>query len=499
MNPLTRYTVYLACYVASGLAVLTTHYYQTSDYKEASLDQQITLIASSHLSLSQLVDHLSAVFRGNAHAAALMIGDQNGAFLGAMYDSRRMTAEEYKHFLGAKNVSSGAALPGFITHTWESKRRNLRIVALSLPRMQFSEYMARMSQSAYLNYVIPLFLLAGALGLYALHVFSGNAMRRVLPQPRGSAPHPARPAHRTADSAAAPVARRAHAWQLKPGAVADSAIRDVLQTLQQMTGASCVSLFARSGRKRDAAWTGVCELRGIIIVRGEAMDARAIAGVHAAASFTGSSDGKTLLFFDTEYAEASLCFCLRFDSRELVPGAELRQRITDLTRARAQSLITEHYYENSILDPETGLYSQPYAMFSLKERLLTGQRFATAMLRLGAQPAAVDLRAARTAIRILRQHFGAETAPVVARADEATLLIVFAPEKGNAADAAHAFAQLVAAYRLQAKKPVAAIVEDAASCGSAQRLLKTLHMLLAQSTSTGETATLRQQERLQIL
>ncbi|HMV36262.1 MAG TPA: hypothetical protein PKM44_09095 [Turneriella sp.] len=496
MSPLARYSLYFACYVASGLAVLTTHYYQTSDYSQQSLDEQITLVAASHFSLSQLVDNLPAVFRENPHAAALKISDLRGDFLGAMYDSRRMTAAEYKQFLALKTFTPGAAaVEGFTSHIWESKRRKLRIVALSLPRMQFSEYLARMSHAAYLHYIIPLFLLAGALGIYALHMFSGKALRAVKPLPRPPQSSPVRPV-----LTAAPVTRtRAHAWHLKPGVVADSAIRDALQALRQMTGATCVSLFARSGKKKNSAWTGVTELRGSIIVRGDSMDATGIDRTETTATVSSLNDSKTWCFFDGEYAEASLCFCLQFDRADQAPGDELRQRIVDFTRARARSLIAEHYYENSILDADTGLYSQPYATFSLKERLLTGRPFATAILRLASQSAGIDARSARTAIRVLREHFGAETAPVIARADESTLVIIFAPETGNAGAAATALRQLFSAYRSQAKNPVAAIVEDSPSCGSAQRVLKTLEMLLAQSEKSGEVAALRQQERLHIL
>lgn len=494
MSPLARYALYFVCYVASGLAVLTTHYYQTSDYSQQSLDEQITLVAASHFSLSQLVDNLPAIFRENPHAAALKISDLRGDFLGAMYDSRRMSAAEYKQFLAVKTFTPGAAaVEGFTVHIWESKRRKLRIVALSLPRMQFSEYLARMSHTAYLNYIIPLFLLTGAVGLYLLHMLSGKALRSVRPINRVAQTGTAGPAM----AAAALPKNRTHAWHLKPGVIADSAIRDALKTLRQMTGAGCVSLFARSGKKKNSAWTGVTELRGAIIVRGDSMDATGIDGTDAAATFASIHNGKTWFFFDGEYAEASLCFCLQFDRADQAPGDELRQRIADFTRARARALMTEHYYENSILDADTGLYSQPYAMFSLKERLLTGRPFATAILRLTAPSAFLDARSARTAIRVLRENFGAETAPVIARADDSTLMILFAPDTGNAA--LTSLRQLFSAYRSQAKNPVAAIVEDSPACGSAQRVLKTLEILLTQSEKSSEVAALRQQERLHIL
>jgi hypothetical protein len=491
MSPLARYFLYFTLYVASGLAVLTTHYYQTSALSPQTLDEQITLVAASHFSLSQLIDKLPAVFRENPHAAALKISDLRGDFLGAMYDARRMSAVEYQQFLALKTFSAGAvAIPGYATHIWESKRRKLRIVALSLPRMQFSEYLVRMSQAAYLNYIIPLYLLAGILGLFALHAFSGKALRAVRAH-QHTQQTPGRP-----PGVAAPKAR-GHAWHIKPGLIADSAIRDALQTLRQMTGATCVSLLARATNKRNAAWTGVTELRGSLLVRGESIDVTGIDRTDAAATFVAIHDNKTWFFFDCEYAEASLCFRLQFDRSEQAPGDELQQRIADFTRTRAHALVVEHYYENSILDADTGLYSHPYAMFSLKERLLAGHPFATGVLRLTVPAATIDARSARTAIRILREHFTAETAPVVARADEQTLLIIFAPDTGK--EAAAAMRQLLSAYRSQAKGPVAAIVEDSASCGSAQRVLRTLELLLAHSEKTGEVAALKQQERYHIL
>jgi hypothetical protein len=175
MSFFRRHSFYAAAYLLAGMAVLFTHYYRSSAYNKAELDEKLTLVAASHFHLSQLVDNLPAVFRENSHAAALKISDLRGSFLGAMYDARRMTAAEYKVFLDTKIFDpKNPAVPGYEFHLWESKRRKLRILALSLHRMQFGEYLAVMGRDYALHYIIPLYLLAGILGFAAFHYFMGE-------------------------------------------------------------------------------------------------------------------------------------------------------------------------------------------------------------------------------------------------------------------------------------------------------------------------------------
>lgn len=487
MSSLARYSMYFACYVALGLAVLTAHYYRVSDYNRQALDEQITLIAASHFSLSQLIDNLPRLFQENPHAAALKISDFKGDFLGAMYDSRRMSAAEYKRFLETKAYSADSSpVPGFFVHIWQSKGRKLNIIALSLPRMPISEYLVRMARTAYLHYLIPLFLLLGVFGLYALHLFSGKGLKR-----KRIAPTP------TANTAAA---ARGNPWRLKPGLVTESAIRDTLQYLQQTTGASSASLFVRQGRERKSYdWVGVSEIHGALLVRGNALEMVELKSIADDATFAKTADGKTWLFFDGEFAAAQVCFVLHFAQKEHVIDEEMRRRIADFIHARAEMLMNEHYYENAILDNDTGLYSHPYAMFSLKERLLAGNRFATALMRFSGHDSRLDDRAARTAIRVLRERFDAASAPVIARCDDKSMLVIFAPAPEDSQAARQAVEQLFSAYRAQGKNPACALVEDAASCGSAPRVLKILELLLAQSEKTGTVAIAKEQVRLPVL
>lgn len=499
MGSIRRYTIYAACYVALGLAVLLTHYYQTSAYSRQTLDENITLVAASHFSLSQLVDNLPSVFRENPHAAALKLSDLKGSFLGAMFDSRRMSAAEYKQFLDTKSFQSEtAAISGYTTHIWESKRRKIRIVALSLPRAQFTEYLSQMGRSYSLHYIIPLYLLAGALGLFALHFLTGS---RRPPQAQKKTPAEKLTLTHTAPPVAQPAKPRGHAWQIKPGTIAESTIREALGELRQMTGATCVSLFTQKSGWSKTHWQGVTELRGALVVRGDSMEPPVFSDQQPAATSLLSPDGLTWHFFDSECAQASLCFSLRFARHEIMPGSEMRMRITDFVRSRARSLMVEHYYENSILDAETGLYSNPYAMFSVKERLLAGKPFATAAMRF--QPAVNDqglsARNARTAIRVMREHFAAEEAPVIARGNENTLVIVFAANDSAAGTALKALQQLHGAYRAQGRSTASALVEDSATCGTAQRLLKTLEALLGKSATSGTIELYRAQEHLRIL
>ncbi|MBL8035230.1 MAG: hypothetical protein JNJ69_16120 [Leptospiraceae bacterium] len=496
MGFLRRYSVISAVYLFAGIAVLLTHYLQTSPYNRDALDEKLTLVSASHFNLSQLVDNLPAVFRENPHAAALKISDLKGSFLGAMYDSRRMSGDEYRRFLDTRLFESGKeVLPGYQLHIWESKRRKLRIVALSLKRARFAEYLAGMGRDYALHYIIPLYLLAGVLGILAFHYF--------FRQGKFSLPRPS--VAKKSVSSAAPSAKRfpanpkANAWQLRSGAVADGSINGVLEKLRSLSGAVTVSLFVR--QRKD--WSAAVELRGSLVIRGEAMEVPALLlhGDTESDQRVISPDKTHWFFFNTEAKTAQLCFALLFPSADDAPQSDVQQRISELVRTHSRSLIVEHYYENSIIDAESGLYSNPYAMFSMKERILAGLPFSVATLRFADADltGAAAPRTARTAIRILRENFEAERAPVIARGSGSTMLIIFHAAKTPDGKTTVAVNQLINAYANLGKKTAAALVEDAAGCGGGQRVLKILDQLLDRSAHSGKLEIYKTERQLNVI
>lgn len=499
MGSFRRYSIFAAVYLLAGAAVLTTHYLQTSPYNRDALEEKLTLVSASHFNLSQLVDNLPVVFKENPHAAALKISDLRGSFLGAMYDSRRMSGPEYRAFLDKKLFETGKeAVPGYQLHIWESKRRKLRIVALSLKRAQFSEYLAGMSRDYALHYIIPLYLLAGALGLFAFHYFfSGNKLKlprfsltgKALASPPAAARQPA---------AKFPASPKANPWHLKSGIMAEGTINSVLEKLRSLSGATTVSLYTRSG----SAWQCAVELHGSLVVRGEAMEIPALL-VHGSDSEESviSPDKQRWFFFNTVARNAQMCFVLLFASADDAPQSDLLNNISELVRANSRALMVEHYYENSIIDSETGLYSNPYAMFSMKEKILAGLPFSAAYMRF----ADADFRpgtatkTARTAIRVLRENFSADDAPVIARGTGSTILIVFSAHKTGTAPALKAINQLQVAYTNLGKRVPAGIIEDSASCGNGPRVLKLLEKLADKSAQSGKLEVYRAQEHLNII
>jgi hypothetical protein len=496
-----RYSIYGACYLLAGVAVLFTHYLQTSTYNKAALDEKLTLIAASHFSLSQLVDNLPGLFKEDPHAAALKISDLKGGFLGAMYDARRMSSTEYKVFLETRIFDpKHPALPGYEMHVWESKRRKLRMIALSLKRMQFSEYLSGMGRNYALHYIIPLYILVGCLGLAAFHFFfadkkfdftrlkiTGAANRRPEPQ--------------TIQQVKLPAKTTANAWQLKSGVIAEGTIHATLAALSSLAGAAAVSLYARSAH--SAAWQAVAEVRGALTVRGEAMDIPQplVAARAAEAEILISHDRGEWLFYNAEGKAAQLCFGLKFASADTAPSADLAKQITAFVKAHSRSLLVEHYYENSILDAESGLYSSPYAMFTLKEKILGGLPFATAVFRFSeADFAAASLvKIARTAIRIMRENFLAEEAPVIARGQGNTVMIIFNAQKGSADRYQKAVQQLYTAYGNLGRRANAAFIQDTASCGSGARVVKIFERLLATSAAQNQLALYTVQTHLNII
>jgi len=485
-----RYSLIFAAWLTAGVAVLFAHYMQTSRYSKDAVDEQITLVAASHFNLSQLVDNLPGVFKENAHASALKISDLRGAFLGAMYDSRRMPASTYKAFLETRAFDLQASpFAGYKLHSWESKRRRLRIVAVNLERMLMSEYLGRMGREMALHYLIPLYILLGIAAIAGYHyVASGRLMSLRLPKRGKTGPV------KTASATPAPAVLRtpkapANAWQLRPGIIAESKIRETLAHLKAISGAISVSFCARTRADAAELWSGVLELRGTILVRGSAMHLppQSLERDGSARWYQPAADRTEWYFFGGDDSVPVSCFVLRFASADASPGADSLERISDYVRRSTRPLLVEHYYENSIIDADTGLYSNPYAIFTLKEKLLGGMVFATAALRFEGNHAEGigSPKTARNAIRIMREFFSAEGAPTIARGAEDTLLIVFAGEKPATDKAKRAVTQLAASYRNLGRKVHVAVIEDSVACGSPQHVLKVLANLLDKSAKSG--------------
>ncbi|MCS6971727.1 MAG: hypothetical protein NZL89_01785 [Leptospiraceae bacterium] len=455
MGRLARYAIFYALYVAAGMAVLFAHYYAHSAYDAAKLDADLTRLVMAHDSQPSLIDALPQLFRENPHAAALRITNFRGDFLGAMYDARRMAKEEYKSFLTQKTPTPGT-LP-YELYLWESKGRKLRIAVLSLRRMQFSTYLAGMAER-YLGQIAALYLLTGALIFWALAAFRHGSIKPARAQPK--------------DIKMQPVP---HAWQNRPGTLSENTIRSFLHELYQMSGALSAALFIRRTSFLRSHWEGFLELSGGLWIRGEGMALEAPPHFSEEASYWVSSDRKRWYFFD---GERSLCVGLAFEKpTELSP--ELQQKILERLQEKSTLLAKEWSYENAILDKD-GLYSAPYAIFCLKERLLSGRAFAAALLKL----APLDQNAIRTTIRILRQHFAADCAPLVARVGHDTILVIFS-QKTESAAAEQATRKLFAALQAMAKNPGCGFVADCVLAGNAEQVLRRLEHLAKRSAEKG--------------
>ncbi len=200
-----------------------------------------------------------------------------------------------------------------------------------------------------------------------------------------------------------------------------------------------------------------------------------------------SADRSEWYFFGGDETVPVSCFILRFANADAAPGSDSLERISAYVRKSTRPLLVEHYYESSIIDAESGLYSNPYAMFTLKEKLLSGLPLATTAIRFAeADATSTQLqKTARSAIRVMREFFTAENAPTIARGAEDTLLIIFAAEKTATGTALKAVTQLVASYRNLGRRTHAAFIEDAAICGNPQQILKILSQLLDKSVKSG--------------
>ncbi|HRP68411.1 MAG TPA: hypothetical protein PLY93_02655, partial [Turneriella sp.] len=344
-----------------------------------------------------------------------------------------------------------------------------------------------MSNTYALHYLIPIYVLFGGLLLFMYHWFWGSEShsRHLFSEKKKRLPFFA-PAKTTVDSAAAlsPTEPK-HRWQLKSGVIAEGGIHATLAQLRSLAGAESVRLFA----KLNNQWLPVAEVRGQLTVRGEAMELPSL----LTQPFASTEE----FLFDTVYGEclafnkapqnAELCFVLKLNSTKEIAESEMRERIGTFVKTHSRSLLVEHYYESSILDAESGLYSFPYAMFTLKEKILGGLTFSAAVFQFPESffTSSHLSKIARTAIRAMREYFAADEAPVIARGSGNRLFIIFNARREGAKDyAEEATLKLFTSYENIFKTEFqlqAGFVADAAGFGSSTRAIKILERLLDES------------------
>ncbi|MDZ7343891.1 MAG: hypothetical protein ONA90_05195 [candidate division KSB1 bacterium] len=397
------------------------------------------------------------LFRDNPHAAALRISNTRGEFLGAMYDARRIGAEEYKNFLAQKDPLANATPYEF--YLWESKGRKLRIAVLSLRRMQFRTYLARMA-GRYLGHIAVLYLVVGAMLFWLFAAFQHKSIKLARKPPAASAaPEPPRP----------------HAWHNRPGALAENSIRAVLRELCQMAGAVSAALFIRRINFLRSRWEGFLELCGGLWIRGEGMTVP-VPNFPDTVRYYVSPDQKKWYFADPEFA---FCFGLALE-KPSQPEPALRDRILQRIEEGCTLLAKELGYETAILDRD-GLFTAPYALFCLKERLLCGRAFAAALVK----TALLDPTAIRTAIRVLRHHFSSDCAPLIASFGQGAILVVFS-QKVNSTQAEQAVCALFSALVAQGKNPACGFAGDCVLAGNTEQVLRRLELLAKRSAQTGK-------------
>jgi len=456
MLPLKKYGIFAAAWISFVLSVLCIHYISISAYNKAQIDEKITLVVASHFNLSQLVDNLPTVFRENPHAAALRLTDLRGVFLGAMYDSRRMSTAHYKTFIDGPGAQT---IAGYETHIWESKRRRLRIYTASLPRMQLGEYLAIMGRDYSLHYLIPLYLSLGILALVGWHFFTSRRTFSV------------RPLRTTITKAeTAPASKQIiQPWRIGSGNMAASDIKSTLENLLKEISANRVTLYSRSTSRKHSAWRGILEIRGMgsLAIRGADIipDNLLEQSRDPKSDYVVSPDSKHAIFFDTVSGEAQLAFAIKTESRL----ARTPFEISEMVKAMSRNILIQHRYEHSILDEDTGLYSAPYATFTLKEKILAGLPFALAALRVENRD--IFDKVCRTTIRILREAYSAEEAPIVAHFNQNTILIIYQAIPFLPKKSADTFARIDSACRGIHSNFASAMIKDAAGLGSASRAL----------------------------
>ncbi len=376
-------------------------------------------------SSNDLLEELPRYFDRYPHTAAIILSDGRGVLLGSMYAAQRIPEPEYRQIID--DFRSGKVDPAapfskqnaFLPFTYHAADR-YSLYFLLRHKLPFAEYWLHTKktypQAVWLmvGYFVLGFVAAGL--LYA--AVNGSAGKR---QRIGFAEN-SRPLGTPAN---------AHAKVRQPGALRPLQLENQIHSLFARLNVLCPFSRAIYYVPGKGGWQALLQKRGNLTVRGELLPPapEILNDLAQRASWDhpicNATKDEAIL---PVRSKGELMGALYLTAANMLPFAEmsLHQAMQEVSLF-AREFHIKRSFETAAVDEDTGFFTAPYFQISLKERLLSGRPFATAIFEIPA----IDRVAPATLVRWARavsHHVnppGSEGNNAIARLDRTRIAIIF--------------------------------------------------------------------------
>ena len=479
-----------------GAAWLVTDYYSKSKTSSAQIETQINQLAGAYTDISAFVDHLPSMFSKNLNAAAFKITDDANTFIGAMYDSRRISTPAYNEFLKAKLNRENVLYREYRTIHWQSKTRRLKIIALYLPMANFADYtryfsFAGFGFTAWTSFIVFAGLIMGMGIYYFLETPQSKQTVRFNP---GNEKRPL-----SSKATAAQTQRKQNS-----NILSESRIRRTLDELRTITQSPHIGFFIRSEEADKSAWKGILELRNELVIRGDSIAIPELLNLTRVPENIGvihSADHKNWFIGNDSLEKSSVLFSFTFEIETKLNAAQCEKALT-IVKNHLREMRIEQNYEQAILDQLTGLYAAPYAFFSIKEKLQNQVPFSVMYLKFAENLSDENLQTvSHYLLKIARSHYDASEAPLIARLEMNQFLIVQNTKKDSSAVGRDLFHQQLFNFGNQTSqlKLAMGVISDASGFANLKTLLQTLDALAEKSFAQKKVVDLESSSRIGVI
>ena len=456
-------------------------------------------LAGIYTDVSAFIDHLPNLFSQNLNVSAFKIADDNNNFLGAMYDSRRISTSAYKDFLKAKLSRDGLVFQEYRSLFWQSKTRKLKITTLYLPMASFADYtrfflLAGIGFSA----CVSLFIFAGLIiCMIVYHVSHPPQSKQLL----GIRPKVTRQAtaNKTETSSTIQLDRNSTSSILS-----ENRIRKTMDELRSITQSPHIGFYMRQENEAKFEWKGILELRNELVIRGDSIAIPGLLNLAHVPENRGvihSTDNKQWFISNDNLEKASVLFSLGFEAETKLTSEQCKKGLS-IVKSQVREMQIERNYEQAILDQLTGLYAAPYAFFSIREKIQNGTHFSVTYLKFADNLSEDNLKTvSHFLLKVARSHYDASEAPLIARLEMSQFIIVQNINKESSTVGRDLFHEQLYTFGNQTSqlKLAIGVVSDAFGFSDLKTLLRMLDSLAEKSFAQKKVVDLESSSRIGVI
>lgn len=356
-----------------------------SKFEPKQLYNEIKKINADEINSGRLLDRLPEIFPVEPGLSFMLLIDSDSNFQGGIYEPGRIEPQIYRHIVNKLQTldfapeNSGSLLQSFqhtmLRYTLNDNRSLL--LAVQTNQGAFQSWLRLNNQIPYFPWFIILYSIISLVWYFYMEPVKLSPQKRArkprffrlenLPSMRFSKSKKQKPMVKLNQSTE-PETQGEHI-------LFENQLQQFLNEADRVVRSKRLVFFF----KENNNWKPEREKIGQLLVRSdENFNLEHFWPVFAAHEEwhepLHSVDGHRSLFPVRRREQITGCLLIEKHPPERITKREI-DSLKPLCESFARSLYIQKTYERAVLDPETGFYTYPYFLFSLKERLVSGRPF----------------------------------------------------------------------------------------------------------------------------